>query len=477
MHDKTSEQQELESIEVLEAKIKPPKKGLEYEMNLVISNEPVISLTLSKINKVKNKVKLDGFRKGKTPTNLIIKRYGSGFYQEAIYDIAIKAYFKTLDKHKDLSPIEYPRFEGLNFPFEESILKEADKKIKFIAKFEVLPKLDLKNLNKLKLQKLAITPTEKDIEEIYNKLKLQKTEFVELDTKNRNNTKAISGNQVIVDFTGYVKDKKFDGSEGKDVAIILGSNTMIKDFEEAIIGMKISQTTKAKLSFPENYTNKELANKKVTFEITLKDIKVAKGEVKENEEFFKSCGIESGKKEDLLAQIKNNLEQESLNIAAKKNADNVFDILKEKYKVEIPNLLVEREVQSKLEQEKEKKKKDPLAITPPAYTKLDADNSDPRLQEYRDEAKDSIKMSLIVQKLIEDLEIKASESELDAFINKEAEQFDAQQKDQFVSWYKSQPKILEQIKSKIIEDKLITKILDIANVKKVTKSYTEYLKS
>ena len=195
--------------------------------------------------------KIKGFRPGKIPKSVLRKYHGSEAYQDAISDLIQDGYAKAI-KESNHNPISPPNINPM---------KSINDTLRFEATFEILPNIELKDLNKITINRPDVKITSKDMDNMIEKLRKQKRTWKKI------NTKSAEGNQINIDFVGKLDGEIFKGGEGKDVNVVLGEKQMIPDFEKALFGLKSGEKKSFKVTFPKDYHSDELSGKKVDFDL------------------------------------------------------------------------------------------------------------------------------------------------------------------------------------------------------------------
>jgi trigger factor len=223
----------------MQVTVNKPETGLEYEIEIMLPAEEVNAQVDRRLAEIRRTVKMDGFRPGKVPLSIVKKRYGAQVRQEVLGDTAYKAFYDAVEK-EGLKVAGYPRFEALN--------DEGDQ-ISFKAKFDVMPEVELPSFADLEVEKVVGEVTDEDVDNMIEKLREQRKAWRVAN----GNKKAAEGNQVMIDFEGFIDGEPFEGGKAENVPLVLGSGRMIPGFEEGIIGMKKGEERTIEVTFPEDY--------------------------------------------------------------------------------------------------------------------------------------------------------------------------------------------------------------------------------
>ena len=295
-------------------------------LTVTIDESELSDIKRSALNTLRPKVKADGFRPGKAPDNVVIKQLGDAQVQQEVIESAINRFYPMAATKENIQPLMQPDIQIKTFvPYTELV---------FTAEVSIVPSVTLPDLNKISVKRTAVTVSEKDIDEVVERLRLQSAEKKDV-TRAAKDT-----DQVWIDFEGKDADgKPVEGASGKDYPLAIGSNTFIPGFEEEVIGLKAGDDKTFDITFPKDYHAASLAGAKVTFAIKVNKVQeVVLPEL--NEEFIKSLAPMATEAE-LRADIKKQLEQEKTEQAERDHREKVIDAIVSKTKVEVPQKLVE----------------------------------------------------------------------------------------------------------------------------------------
>lgn len=393
--------------------------------------------------------KMDGFRVGKVPTHILKKKYASSIRA----DIVRKKINSTID--------ELIKKNNLNIamdPAIEDLENEDDKDLAFTLKFELLPEIKLPEFKKIAIEKPVMKVSEKDINEQINRI----AEFSKTYEK-ESKGKAVSGDQLTIDAVGYIDGKAFEGGKLEGHKLVLGSNTFIPGFEDQLIGSKVGDDVKVKVTFPEEYHAENLAGKPSEFKVQVKAVHKAITP-KIDDEFAKKFKCDTLEK--LKEQIKENLStsyQEPIHILMKMN---LFDQLENMLKFEVPKSLIEREI-SILEKQSDQ------------FAELDLNKkSDKEKAKYFEKlAARRVRIGLVLAEYVKQKNIKITEDDVRQAIIAQARNYPGQEK-QVIEFYQKDRQALEALKGPILEEKGVKEIFDneiIINEKSYSKDKLEEL--
>ena len=297
---------------------------------------------------VKN-VKIDGFRKGKAPKDIFLKKYGKeSLYLDAADMVLPDAYSKMLEEHKDEELVAQP---------DITLKSIDDKKVVFNFILTTRPEVKLGKYKGLKVKKEKVEATE---DEINATIEQMRSRYAEVMPKENGTVE--DGDTAIIDFEGFRNGKAFDGGKGENYNLKIGSNTFIPGFEEQLIGMKTGEEREIEVTFPKDYHSDELKGKKATFKVKVNDIKTTViPEI--GEEFFEDLGMEGvNSLETLKEEIKTHILARKEVDSENKFIDDLLDKVCEGLKVEIPEVMTEEEVSRILRQYEENLKMQGLTL-------------------------------------------------------------------------------------------------------------------
>ena len=304
----------------------------------------ILDTTFTKKNK---DLKVDGFRKGKCPKNIYLQKFGiESLYMDAVDAAAGSAYTKALTDN-DLLPVCEPKMD----------VKEIDKDhVKFVFTIITRPEIKLGKYKDLGIKKDEVKVSKKEIDEEIARLS---SRFAEIVVKE--NGTVLEGNTAVIDFEGIVDGKPLDGGIGANYPLEIGSHTFIPGFEEGLVGMSVGETKELKLKFPENYT-KELANKEVTFKVTVREIK-ERVLPELNKDFYADLGYENIEtEEEFRKEVKQALTERKNEEAKNKYLDDVLDAASKNIEVELNPEIIDDEVHRMLNQFGEQLKMQGLSL-------------------------------------------------------------------------------------------------------------------
>lgn len=418
------------------------KDGSNLELEFVVSKERFNLAIDEAFKKSGSKFKIPGFRNGKVPKNVIEKTYGEGvMYDDAFNIIADEEYIKAIEEN-NLEIVSQPEVD----------IKEIgkDKDLIFTIKVCVKPEIKLDKYIGLEIKKSDLKVTDKDVAEELEKLRVKNARMVTKETGSVENT-----DTVTIDFEGFLKGVPFEGGKGEKYDLEIGSNSFIPGFEEQLIGMNTGDEKEIKTTFPESYGNNELAGKETVFKIKLHEIK-KKELAKLDDEFAKDSSEFDTLKEYTLS-IKKRLEEEKVKAAKVDKEVQVLDKLVEAVKVELPEPMIEAEIDRMLKDFEQNLSSQ--GITLDKYLEiLNTTIEDIKLQ-FRENAIKDIKLKLAIEYVQNKEDFKVADKDIDAKIEELAKSYG---KEEETENFKKNPNIREYMISSLKQEKTIELLLNSA---------------
>ena len=312
----------------MEAKMEKIEKNL-VKFEITVGADKFQEAIKKAYNKNVKNFNVPGFRKGKVPMAIVKKYYGTGVLMEDAINFAIEASYSNALKENDIIPVDYPKID--------IVTVEEGKDFVYTAEVTVYPEVELGEYKGLNIEKPSYEVTEEDVEA---RLKEMQQKNARIETKE--DGEVATGDTAVIDFKGYVDDVAFEGGEGKDYSLEIGSGTFIDNFEEQLIGAKAGDKVEVNVTFTENYGKEELNNKKAKFEVLVKEIKVK--ELPAIDDEFAKETSEFDTLEELKADITKKMEEANANRAEKEHEEAVIKAVVENANIEVPAVMIEKEI-------------------------------------------------------------------------------------------------------------------------------------
>ena len=429
----------VETLEKLERKITLalPLNSIQNEVN-------------TRLKRLARTVKMDGFRPGKVPMNVVAQRYGYSVHYEVLNDKVGEA-FAVAANEAQLRVAGQPRIT------EKEGAPEGQ--VTFDAVFEVFPEVKIGDLSTAEIEKISTEVSEAAIDKTLDILRKQRRTFAQRPATEA----ATDGDRVTVDFEGKIDGEPFEGGKAEGFQFLVGEGQMLKEFEDAVRGMKTGESKTFPLAFPADYHGKDVAGKTADFLVTLKKVEAAHlPEV--NAELAKSLGIAEGTVEALRGDIKKNLEREVSARVLARNKQAVMDALVAKAELDLPKATVQAELDRMAESARADLK---------ARGIKDADKAPIPEELFRPQAERRVRLGLVVAELVKAHNLQATAEQINAHIEELAASYEKPA--DVVRWYNSDNRRLAEVEAVVIENNVTNHVLSLAKVTEKTLAFDELM--
>lgn len=424
------------------------KSALERQMTITIPADRIDNDVVKQVQQTARSVRIDGFRPGKVPLKVVQKRYGAGIRQDVVGNILQESFYEAIQQEK-LIPAGGPNIEMKT--------DEAGKDVEFVATFEVYPVIDLADFSAVEIEKETSLIEESDVDTMVETLRKQQTLWTIVDRP------AQEGDKTVLDFEGFIDDEAFEGGKGEGVDLVLGSNSMIPGFEDAVAGKSVGEAFDISVTFPEDYQSDDLKGKAAVFKATATSISAP--ELPElNADFFLKFGMESADLAEFKVDVQKNMDREMTQALKGKLKDKVFAKLIELNAIEVPTALVDSEIDNLRKQ----------AVQQYSGEGANLDFNMLPKEMFTDQAKRRVSVGLLVQEIIKVNEITANDERVRSTIEEQAQTY--QDPKEVIDYYYANEEMLGQVKSLVIEDQVIDHLLGSAKVNETSVSYEDAIK-
>ena len=423
---------------------------LERKITLTLPVATIQSEVDARLKRIARTVKMDGFRPGKVPMNVVAQRYGYSVQYEVMNDKVGEAFSSAANEAK-------LRIAGQPKITEKDGAPEGE--LAFDAVFEVFPEVKLGDLATVSLDKLNAEVDDAAIDRTLDILRKQRRTFNQRPSDNY----AEAGDRITVDFEGKIEGEVFQGGKAEDFQFIIGEGQMLKEFEDAVRGLKSGDSRTFPLSFPEDYHGKDVAGKQADFMVTVKKIEIPQlPEV--NEMFAKSLGIADATVEGLRADVKKNLEREVKFRVLAKNKQAAMEALSSSAELDIPKASVEEELGRMVESARADLKQRGVK---------DADKAPIPEDLFRPQAERRVRIGLVVAELVRANDLHAKPEQIKAHIDELAASYEKPA--DVVRWYYGDNQRLAEVEAIVIENNVTDFVLAKAKVSDKAVSFDELM--
>jgi trigger factor len=422
-------------------------EGLKHEFRVVVPASDLEAKLNDRLAQLKDRVRLNGFRPGKVPVAHLKKVYGRSVMAEAIEELVRDTNTKIVTDNGfklAMDPkVSLPEDKG---EIENIIAGQAD--LSYSVALEVVPKIELADFSGISLEKLVAEVGEAEIADALAKIAEQNKPY----SPKGDGAKAETGDRVMINFTGSIDGKPFEGGSGEDVGVNLGSGTFIPGFEDQLIGIAAGETRTVNVTFPENYLADQLAGKAASFEVTAKSVD-APGTLTIDDEFAKTLGLESLDK--LREAVKERLEREYAGASRMKLKRALLDKLDELHEFEVPPSMVEEEFNGVWTTVLNDLKSQNRSFSD------EGTDEEKAKAEYRVIADRRVRLGLVLAEIGDKNNIKVTEEEITRAIVERARQFPGREKELW-DYFRNNPGALASLRAPIFEEKVVDFIIELA---------------
>ena len=406
------------------------KKGLEKDIKVFIDKKTISGYLEEKYEEIKKDVVLKGFRPGKVPTEILKRQFGKAVYGEVIDKVLKDTTTKALEDNK-IKPAGQPKIDLKSFG--------EGKDLEYTISVTELPNVEVGSLKDLKVDEYVVKIDPKETDKRIDQIAKTQKNFKDAEESYA----AKVGDLVVFDYKATVDGKDFKGNEGKNTQLELGKDLFIKGFDKQLEGVKNKQDKKVEVKLPENFPEKDVANKSAVFECKITAVKKPE-ETKIDDNFAKNLGAKDlNNLKELISKQINDEFKNSLEMISKKQ---ILEQIEKQKLDQLPANLIEQEVNILAQGMKEEEKKK-------------------NMKYFEEQAKKRIKTGLILNAFGEKNKIKVSQEELNAEIQKQFRMMPGQEK-MVKEYYEKNPGAIESLRGSIYEEKIIGELKKIAKVNK-----------
>jgi len=424
-------------------------EGLKREYKVVVPASELDAKVNARLDELKDRVRINGFRPGKVPVTHLKRMYGRSAMAEVI-EATVRDTNNQIVSENGYKLAADPK---VTLPTEEGAIDQliaGKSDLNYTMALEIVPPIALGDFKSIKLTRLAADVTDAEVEQGIARIVDQNKPY----TVRPEGEKAAKDDRVTISFSGTIDDKPFEGGSGDDAVVLIGSNTFIPGFEDQLIGISAGETRTLKVTFPARYMKEDLAGKAAEFVVTAKSIE-APGKVTADDDFAKSLGLESLAK--LRDAVKDSISREHAGMSRQKLKRGLLDELDKLHKFEPPPTLVEEEfdrvwksVLSELETERK--------------TFADEGTTEEKAKaEYRAIAERRVRLGLVLAEIGEKNNISVTEDELSRAVMERARQF-AGQEQRVWDYYRQNPQAVAALRAPIFEEKVVDFLVELAGV-------------
>lgn len=423
--------------------------ALERSLDISVSPEKVQEEVNTRLKRLAKTAKMHGFRPGKIPMTIITQRYGVQVQQEVLNDEVNKNFGDAI-KEFNLKIAGYPRFELKK-------TEDNNTQYEFNAKFEVYPDINIGELDGISVEKFVTEINAENIERTLGIIRKQRAKYETVERP------AAEGDRINIDYHGLVDGIEFTGNKAEKVSLVLGDGKYLKDFETALVGVNFGETKSFDVNFPDDYHGKDVAGKKVVFEVKLNSVEASiLPEV--NAEFAKELGISDGGVERIREEIRLDLEREVARRTRAKLKEQVMQALLDAVKIEAPKVLIDQELDRLMQDARES-----------LVARGMKENDMPLSADlFKSKAEYRVKLGLILSELVKTHGLKAKPEQVKKIIENAAQGYE--NPEEVVKWHYASNERLQEAESLALEDNVVEWVLEKVTITDKTVTFDELMR-
>lgn len=413
--------------------------SLERRLTVGVPAERVESEVDMRLQKASRNIRLPGFRPGKVPMKVMRQRFGAGIRQEVVGEVVNESFREAVIQEK-LRPAGLPSIEPKNL--------EQGKELQYVATFEVFPEVELAEMKGFSVEQVVAQVKDEDVDKMIDVFRKQQGTWESVERA------AALTDKVTIDYIGTRDGEEFSGGSAQGSDLELGSGRMIPGFEEGIVGMNTGEERTLHLRFPEDYHSEELKGAAVEFKITVTKIQQLVPAALDDALFAK-YGVEDGGEARFRKEVADNMARELKNAVQSKVKQQVMDAVLEAHKsLEVPKALIDQEITALRNQMFQQ------------YGGLGNQNLDLKSllpdSMFAENAERRVKLGLVLAEIIAKNELKPGREKVREVIEEMASTY--QDPQEVIDYYYSNQQQLAAIESKVLEDLVVEKLLERANI-------------
>ena len=418
--------------------------GLERRLEVAVPATEVASEVEQRLKKISRTARLKGFRPGKAPFAVIRKQFGEQVHTEVVTDLMRSSFAQALSQEK-LTPAANPRIEPL------AMGPGSD--LKYAAVFEVMPEVQITAVDGIVVERQSASVTESDIDAMLESMRRQRPVFTAVERG------AHETDRVVIDYSGRIEDQPFEGGEGKDINVIIGSRQSMPELEDGLKGATAGETRTITVSFPAEHPSKVVAGKAAQLAATIKKVEEQSLPVVD-EEFARAYGVEQGGMEALRAEVRKSMERELADVIRNRVRGQVLDAIYRQNPVDLPRALLEEQVQQ-------------LQIDTARRMGVRDASQIPAREPFEEPARRRVALGLLLGQIVQTNQIKLDRERVLSRLSDLVAGYPEQQQEEARRAYTQNQDAMRQIESAALEDQVVDWVLGRANITDRPMSFKE----
>ena len=420
-------------------------QGLGRRVTITVAADSIEKAVKSELVKAAKSVRIDGFRKGHVPMNIVEQRYGASVRQDVLGDLMQRNFVDAIIKEK-INPAGAPNYVPGEYKQGEDFT--------YSVEFEVYPEVELKDLESIEVEKPVVEVNDADVDTMLETLRKQQATWKDTDAA------ATAEDRATLDFTGSIDGEEFEGGKASDFVLAMGQGRMIPGFEEGVIGHKAGEEFTIDVNFPEDYHAENLKGKSAKFDIVLKKVEVR--ELPElTEEFIQRFGVADGSVAGLRAEVRKNMERELKGAVRNRVKTQAIDGLVSANAIDVPAALVEGEIDVLRRQAAQR------------FGGNEKQAAELPRELFEEQAKRRVVVGLLLGEVISQHELKADEDRVKALIEEMASAYEDPQ--EVVEFYSKNKELMNNMRNVALEEQAVETLLAKAKVTEKPTTFSELM--
>ena len=426
-------------------------EGLKRELKVVVPAAELESRLGTKLDELKTRVRINGFRPGKVPVSHLRRLYGRSVMAEIVQDVVNESTQQAVSNAK---PAFQPNVALPEDKAEIEAVMDGKADLAYTLSFEVLPEIELPDFSAISVEKQVAEVTDAEVDEALGRIARANRPY----EPRGEGEAAESGDRATIDYVGRIDAEPFEGGSAEGAVLELGSGQFIPGFEDQLLGAKAGEQRTVTVRFPEDYGAKHLAGKEAVFDVTVREV-ARPGEAAIDDDFAKSLGMESLDK--LREAIRGRIGEDYAAASRRKLKRRLLDALDETVRFDLPPTLVEQEFEAIWRQVTGDLERSGRSFADEGTTE-EAARAD-----YRRIAERRVRLGLLLAEVGQRNDIKVNEDEVQRALIERVRQFPGQEQAVW-DFYRKNPAALAEVRAPIFEDKVVDYILELARVEERT---------
>ncbi|MGK9010043.1 trigger factor [Serratia marcescens] len=420
-------------------------QGLGRRLSITVPADTIKQAVKKELINAAKSVRIDGFRKGKVPMNIVEQRYGASVRQDVLGEAMQRSFVDAIIKEK-INPAGAPNYVPGEYKEGEDFT--------FAVEFEVYPEVELKGLENIEVEKPVVEVNDEDVDAMLDTLRKQQATWKETDRA------AEAEDRVTVDFTGSIDGEEFEGGKASDFVLAMGQGRMIPGFEEGLVGHKAGEEFSIDVNFPEDYHAENLKGKAAKFAIVLKNVE--ERELPElTEEFIKRFGVADGSVAGLRTEVRKNMERELKGAVRNRIKSQAIEGLVSANEIDVPAALIDGEIDVLRRQAAQRfggNEKQALEL--------------PR-ELFEEQAKRRVVVGLLLGEVISTNDLKADEDRVKTLIEEMASAYE--DPSEVIEFYSKNKELMNNMRNVALEEQAVEALLAKAKVTEKATTFSELM--